>query len=195
MTTPAEVLETPAFRLTLPGGESHRIVATDGAAARKLLRSKLELSRLPAGVTVEPWEGTGPVLLFACTLTLEEGEDAQIFEVRAVDTDAALVQLREDLGLELLPESVAVVQVDAPLDTSDPQVQGSEDTPASPKPAKKAGKVVAWKSLPDAELAAYLLDHLTLPDKSWVDRRPSGVEREKDEKRSDFIVRVLGDPA
>jgi hypothetical protein len=50
------VLEAPAFRVTLPGGEEHRIVADDEPTAKRLLREKLEIVRLPAGCKVEPWE-------------------------------------------------------------------------------------------------------------------------------------------
>ena len=54
---------------------------------------------------------------------------------------------------------------------------------------KKAKKAPAWKSLPDAEKAQYLLDHQTISDRTWTDE-----PRLKAEKRDTFIRRILGFP-
>jgi hypothetical protein len=140
MTTDS-VLEAPAFRIVLPDGEAHRVVAPDEASAKRALRSKLEITRLPAGCKVEPWEAKEPVL---------------------VDAEA----LKLDLS-------------------------GVRETPETPPATKraKASKVV-WKDFAPAEKARHLLEHQTLPDRSWTDE-----PRLDGEKRSDFIVRLLGDPA
>lgn len=144
--TTAAVLSAPAFRITLPGGESHRIPAESETEARRVLRDRLEITRLPAGCVVVPWEGTGPV------------------------------EAPEALEVPELPVAAS-------------GVQGSSSSSSSP--AKKAGKGgAAWKSLPDAELAAYLLDHVTLGDTQWS-HRAGGKSRRKGEKRDAFIRRVL----
>jgi hypothetical protein len=59
---------------------------------------------------------------------------------------------------------------------------------ATPKPKKKT-KAPAWKSLPDAEKAQYLLDHQTLSDRTWTDEL-----RLRGEKHDAFICRILGFP-
>jgi hypothetical protein len=59
---------------------------------------------------------------------------------------------------------------------------------ATPKP-KKTKKAPEWTSLPDAEKAQYLLDHQTIPDRTWTDE-----PRLKHEKRDAFIRRILGFP-
>jgi ribonuclease HI len=56
---------------------------------------------------------------------------------------------------------------------------------ASPKP-KKAKNAPEWKSLPDDRKAAYLLEHITLSDRTWTDE-----PRLKGEKRDAFIRRIL----
>ena len=58
----------------------------------------------------------------------------------------------------------------------------AEEIPKS----KKAKKEPAWKSLPDDAKAAYLLDHLTISDRSWTHK-----PRLKGEKRDAFIRRIL----
>ena len=55
----------------------------------------------------------------------------------------------------------------------------------SPKP-KKGKKAPEWKSLPDDKKAAYLLEHITLSDRTWTDK-----PRLKGEKRDAFIRRIL----
>jgi hypothetical protein len=55
---------------------------------------------------------------------------------------------------------------------------------ATPQPMKR--KVAAWKALPDAEKAQYLLDHQTLSDRTWTDQA-----RLRGEKREAFIRRIL----
>jgi ribonuclease HII len=55
---------------------------------------------------------------------------------------------------------------------------------ATPQPLKK--KAAAWKALPDAEKAQYLLDHQTLSDRTWTDEA-----RFKGEKREAFVRRIL----
>ena len=55
----------------------------------------------------------------------------------------------------------------------------------APKP-KKAKKAPDWKSLPDDQKAAYLLEHPTLSDHTWTDE-----PRLKGEKRDAFIRRIL----
>jgi ribonuclease HII len=59
-----------------------------------------------------------------------------------------------------------------------------ETKAATPQPTKK--KAAAWKSLPDAEKAQYLLDHQTLSDRTWTDQA-----RLRGEKREAFIRRIL----
>ena len=56
---------------------------------------------------------------------------------------------------------------------------------ATPKP-KKTRKAPAWKFLPDAEKAQYLLDHPTLSDRTWTNE-----PRLKGEMRDAFIRRIL----
>ncbi len=58
------------------------------------------------------------------------------------------------------------------------------------KSKSTAAKKAAWKELPDDKLAAYLLEHPTLPDSSWSDRAGRSSRR-KGESRSDFVRRVL----
>ena len=60
-----------------------------------------------------------------------------------------------------------------------------EAAAATPKP-NKTKMAPAWKSLPDAEKAQYLLDHQTISDRTWTDEL-----RRKGEKRDAFIRRVL----
>lgn len=130
------VADSPVFRATLPGGESHRIQADDEAAARRLLRTKLEVGRLPAGVTFEPYVPAGPTQDAEATLKVPDLSDVT-------------------------------------------------------RPAKSGkGSKAAWKEFPPAEKARHLLDHQTLPDRSWTDEA-----RLPKESRAEFIVRVLGDPA
>jgi hypothetical protein len=59
---------------------------------------------------------------------------------------------------------------------------------ATPKP-KKTKEAPEWKSLPDTEKAQYLLEHQTIPDRTWTDE-----PRLKSEKRDAFIHRILGFP-
>jgi hypothetical protein len=59
----------------------------------------------------------------------------------------------------------------------------TKSRPSQSKPAP-------WKSLPDAELAAYLLERQTIPDQAWADRAGRKKRREG-ESRSDFIQRCL----
>src|SRR5215212_6300440 len=56
---------------------------------------------------------------------------------------------------------------------------------ATPKP-KKTKKAPEWESLPDAEKARYLLDHQTIPDRTWTNE-----PRRNGEKRDAFIRRIL----
>ena len=51
---------------------------------------------------------------------------------------------------------------------------------------KKAKKARGWKSLPDDEKAAHLLEHPTISDRTWTDE-----PRLKGEKRDAFIRRTL----
>ena len=57
---------------------------------------------------------------------------------------------------------------------------------AATRKPKKTKKAPAWKSLPDAEKAQYLLDHPTLSDRTWTNE-----PRLKGEKRDAFIRRIL----
>jgi ribonuclease HII len=56
---------------------------------------------------------------------------------------------------------------------------------ATSQPVKKK-KAAAWKALPDAEKAQYLLDHQTLSDRTWTDQA-----RLRGEKREAFVRRIL----
>ena len=67
-----------------------------------------------------------------------------------------------------------------PAEETEPEAEAAT---AKPKKTKKAP---AWKSLPDAEKAQYLLDHQTLSDRTWTDE-----PRLKGEKRNAFIRRIL----
>jgi hypothetical protein len=49
------------------------------------------------------------------------------------------------------------------------------------------GKSPAWRELPDAEKAAYLLAHPTISDTAWTDE-----QRWPGESREAFVKRVLG---
>jgi ribonuclease HI len=60
-------------------------------------------------------------------------------------------------------------------------------TETSEPRAKKAGKAAEWKSLPDADLAEYLLVHKTISDSMWTEEK-----RLEGEKRDAFIRRILG---
>jgi hypothetical protein len=55
--------------------------------------------------------------------------------------------------------------------------------------SKKTKKAPAWKSLPNAEKAKYLLGHKTISDCTWTDE-----PRLKGEKHDAFIHRILGFP-
>jgi hypothetical protein len=59
---------------------------------------------------------------------------------------------------------------------------------------KTKSKLAVAKEGTDAELAAFLLAHPTYADSVWKDRAGRKT-RKDDESRSDFIVRVLGEPA
>ena len=59
---------------------------------------------------------------------------------------------------------------------------------ATPKP-KRTKEASAWKSLPDAQKAQFLLDHQTISDRTWTDE-----PRLEGEKRDAFIRRILGMP-
>jgi ribonuclease HII len=56
----------------------------------------------------------------------------------------------------------------------------------APAPRRTKKKAAAWKSLPDAEKAQYLLDHQTLSDRTWTDQA-----RLRGEKREAFVRRIL----
>lgn len=94
-----------------------------------------------------------------------------------------------------VPAATAKKSPAKPATRKSPAKKGSGGTAKAPpaeKPAAKKGakKAAEWKALPDAELAAHLLAHQTLPDRSWEDRA-GGATREKGEKRDAFIRRVL----
>ena len=76
--------------------------------------------------------------------------------------------------------------------TNEPRLKGEKrdafirrNLLATPKP-KKTSKAPAWKSLPDAAKAQYLLEHATISDRSWTNE-----PRLKGEKRDAFIRRKL----
>jgi hypothetical protein len=60
---------------------------------------------------------------------------------------------------------------------------------AATRKPKRTETAPAWKSLPDAEKAQYLLDHQTISDLTWTDE-----PRLEGEKRDAFIRRILGFP-
>ena len=61
----------------------------------------------------------------------------------------------------------------------------AEREPRELQPTAKR-KAPAWKTLPDQEKAAHLLEHETLADRTWT-----GEPRLEGEKRDDFIRRIL----
>ncbi len=73
------------------------------------------------------------------------------------------------------------------IDENGEPIEETDEPEAEEAPkAKKAKKPPEWKSLPDDQKAAYLLEHLTLSDHTWTDE-----PRRKGEKREAFIRRVL----
>lgn len=81
-----------------------------------------------------------------------------------------------------IPTVVAIVEATGePVAETEPEAEA-----ATPKP-KKTKNAPAWKSLPNAEKAQYLLDHQTITDRTWTE-----ASRLKGETRDAFINRVLG---
>ena len=71
--------------------------------------------------------------------------------------------------------------------TKGSEIPSVEAEAATPKPKKT--RKAPWKSLPDPEKAQYLLDHPTIPDRTWTDE-----PRLKGENRDAFIRRILRFP-
>lgn len=106
-------------------------------------------------------EYEGEVLMPYYRVTVPGEGGGTSTSVFAESESDAKSQVRDDLGVKRLPNGSAVAEIKAPKG--------------------------AWRDLPPAEKAAYLLEHPTVPDHAWTEEK-----RSEGESRSDFIARLLG---
>ena len=113
---------------------------------------------------------------------LKEEVEAQVARYPGPVTYARIPREQNGIADHLAKEGARASKglAGEPIEKTDEPV--AEET-LKPKKAKRAPE---WKSLPDDEKAAYLLEHPTVSDRTWTDE-----PRLKGETREAFIRRIL----